>query len=90
MNRILAALLLAASALGFRELSRSNPVGPSAVRAEDIEATICSALGIDWKTLEPDNRFGRGFESVPGADQGRYGRSTRCGARRLPQVDVHH
>jgi hypothetical protein len=36
-------------------------------RPEDIEATIYSALGIDWTTLLRDNRFGRGFEYVPSA-----------------------
>ena len=42
-------------------------------RAEDIEATIYSALGIDWTTLKKDNRFGRGFEYVPGSEQDLYG-----------------
>jgi uncharacterized protein (DUF1501 family) len=37
------------------------------VRAEDIEATIYSALGIDWTKLLRDNRFGRGYEYVPSA-----------------------
>jgi len=35
------------------------------VRAEDVEATIYSALGIDWTTLRQDSRFGRGYEYVP-------------------------
>lgn len=43
------------------------------VRAEDIEATIYSALGIDWTTLRRDSRFGRGFEYVPFSDQDLYG-----------------
>ena len=43
------------------------------VRAEDIEATIYSALGIDWTTLRRDARFGRGFEYVPGAGEDLYG-----------------
>ncbi|MFN7920819.1 MAG: DUF1501 domain-containing protein [Bryobacteraceae bacterium] len=43
------------------------------VRAEDIEATIYSALGIDWTTLKKDNRFGRGFEYVPFAGDDLYG-----------------
>ena len=43
------------------------------IRAEDIEATMYSALGIDWTTLRKDNRFGRGFEYVPGAEQDLYG-----------------
>ena len=43
------------------------------VRAEDIESTIFSALGIDWTTVRRDNRFGRGYEYVPGSEQGLYG-----------------
>ena len=43
------------------------------VKAEDIEATIYSALGIDWTTLRKDNRFGRGYEYVPSADQDLFG-----------------
>lgn len=35
------------------------------VRAEDLEATIYSALGIDWTKIRRDDPFGRGFEYVP-------------------------
>ena len=35
------------------------------IRAEDIEATIYSAMGIDWTTIRRDDPFGRGFEYVP-------------------------
>ena len=35
------------------------------IRAEDIEATIYSALGIDYTTIRRDDPFGRGFEYVP-------------------------
>jgi uncharacterized protein (DUF1501 family) len=35
------------------------------VYAEDIEATIYSALGIDWTTVRRDDPLGRGFEYVP-------------------------
>ena len=35
------------------------------VRAEDIEATIYSALGIDWMTVRRDDPLGRGYEYVP-------------------------
>jgi len=35
------------------------------VYAEDIEATIYSALGIDWTTIRHDDPLGRGFEYVP-------------------------
>ena len=43
------------------------------VRPEDIEATIYSALGIDWTTIRKDDPFGRGFEYVPFSDQDLYG-----------------
>ena len=42
-------------------------------RPEDIEATIYSALGIDWTTVRRDPHFGRGYEYVPSADQDVYG-----------------
>jgi hypothetical protein len=35
------------------------------IRSEDIEATIYSALGIDWTTIRHDDPLGRGFEYVP-------------------------
>jgi hypothetical protein len=35
------------------------------VWAEDVEATIYSALGIDWTTIRRDDPLGRGFEYVP-------------------------
>lgn len=35
------------------------------IRAEDLEATIYSALGIDWTTVRYDDPLGRGFEYVP-------------------------
>lgn len=35
------------------------------VRAEDVAATIYSALGIDWTTVRTDDPLGRGFEYVP-------------------------
>jgi hypothetical protein len=43
------------------------------VRPEDVEATIYSALGIDWTTLRADKRFGRGYEYVPSASQDLWG-----------------
>lgn len=42
------------------------------IRAEDIEATIYSALGINWLTVRRDDPFGRGFEYVPFANDGAY------------------
>ena len=35
------------------------------VLAEDIAATIYSALGIDYTTVRRDDPLGRGFEYVP-------------------------
>jgi uncharacterized protein (DUF1501 family) len=43
------------------------------IRAEDIEATIYSALGIDWTTVRRDDPTGRGFEYVPFSDRDLYG-----------------
>ena len=31
----------------------------------DVEATIYSAMGIDWTTVRHDDPLGRGFECVP-------------------------
>lgn len=42
------------------------------VRPEDIEATIYSAMGIDWTTVRYDDPFGRGFEYVPFGGAGLY------------------
>ena len=43
------------------------------IKAEDIEATIYSALGIDWTKILRDDPMGRGFEYVPFADRDLYG-----------------
>jgi hypothetical protein len=43
------------------------------IRAEDIEATIYSALGIDWTIVRRDDPMGRGFEYVPFSDRDLYG-----------------
>jgi len=48
--------------------SRNRPIN-----AEDVEATVYSALGIDWTTVRHDDPFGRGFEYVPFSDQNIYG-----------------
>jgi len=42
------------------------------VRVEDVEATIYSALGINWTNVRYDDPFGRGFEYVPFANEGLY------------------
>jgi len=43
------------------------------IRPEDIEATIYSAMGIDWTTIRYDDPFGRGFEYVPYGQDDLYG-----------------
>jgi hypothetical protein len=48
--------------------SRNRSVNP-----EDIEATVYSAVGIDWTSVRHDDPFGRGFEYVPFSDQDLYG-----------------
>jgi uncharacterized protein DUF1501 len=43
------------------------------VKPEDVEATIYSALGIDWTKIRKDDPFHRGFEYVPFSSQDIYG-----------------
>ena len=43
------------------------------VKPEDVEATIYSAMGINWTTVRCDDPFMRGFEYVPFSDQNLYG-----------------
>jgi hypothetical protein len=43
------------------------------VRVEDVEATVYSALGINWTTVRYDDPFKRGFEYVPFAREDAYG-----------------
>jgi Protein of unknown function (DUF1501) len=60
---------------GGRVLGATDPTGGDTVDfgwsqnryvyAEDIEATIYSAMGIDWTSVRHDDPLGRGFEYVP-------------------------
>jgi len=43
------------------------------VRSEDVEATVYSALGINWTTIRYDDPFKRGFEYVPYSREDAYG-----------------
>jgi len=43
------------------------------VYMEDIEATIYSAIGIDWTTVRHDDPLHRGFEYVPFSSEDLYG-----------------
>ena len=42
------------------------------IKPEDVEATIYSAMGINWTSVRYDDPFGRGFEYVPFSDQDLY------------------
>jgi uncharacterized protein (DUF1501 family) len=78
-----AALIAGAKVRGKRVLGSTDDQGRATkepgwgrerdIRAEDIEATIYSALGIDWTTIRRDDPLGRGFEYVPFADRDLYG-----------------
>ena len=43
------------------------------IKPEDIEATIYSAMGINWTSVRHDDPLGRGFYYVPSSDQDVYG-----------------
>jgi hypothetical protein len=66
-------------AIGVTDSTAKETVAPGwsrdrDIRPEDIEATIYSALGIDWTTVRRDDPLGRGFEYVPfAASQDLYG-----------------
>ncbi len=67
---------------GGRAIGKTDPSGARTeefgwsgdrdVRVEDVEATIYSALGINWTNIRYDDPFGRGFEYVPFANDGLY------------------
>lgn len=68
---------------GGRAIGSTNPTGAMTedpgwsrgrdVYPEDLEATILSAMGIDWTTIRRDDPLGRGFEYVPGAREDLFG-----------------
>ena len=78
-----AALFAGAGIRGGRAIGKTDATGAQTlepewsrdrnVRTEDVEATIYSALGIDWTKLARDNRFGKGFEYVPQSSEDIYG-----------------
>ena len=59
-------------AVGSSTIDPETSLGRSA-RAEDIEATVYSALGLNWLTIRRDDPLNRGFEYVPQANDGVYG-----------------
>ncbi|MEZ5355220.1 MAG: DUF1501 domain-containing protein [Bryobacteraceae bacterium] len=76
-------LVAGAGVRGGRAIGSTNAAGSATldpgwsrqrdVRPEDVEATIYSALGIDWTTVRRDDPTGRGFEYVPDAQKDKYG-----------------
>ena len=58
------------------------------VATEDIEATIYSAIGIDWSKISPDDPFGRGFEYVPFSEQDVYGPDQRIVGVKWAKVET--
>jgi hypothetical protein len=76
------AMFAGAGVRGGRALGSTNESGSHIVetgwardrviRVEDVEATIYSALGIDYSTVRYDDPFGRGFYYVPESDQDIY------------------
>jgi hypothetical protein len=79
----MSALFAGARIRGGRAIGATDPNGAATtetgwhrerdIRPEDIEATIYSALGIDWTTIRRDDPLGRGFEYVPFADRDLFG-----------------
>lgn len=77
------ALMAGAGIKGGRSIGSTDAAGRDttdpgwsrqrSIRAEDIEATIYSALGIDWTTVRRDDPLNRGFEYVPFSSQDLYG-----------------
>jgi len=77
-----AAMLSGAGIRGGRAIGTTNDAGDTVVDPgwsggrsiwpEDIEATIYSALGIDWTKVLHGDALGRGFEYVPTTDPYQY------------------
>ena len=75
-------LLMGGGVRGGRAIGATDPSGDHSVeygwsrdrdvRIEDIEATIYSALGIDWTTVLEDSPVGR-FPYIPHSDKDLYG-----------------
>jgi Protein of unknown function (DUF1501) len=65
-------------AIGATDATGSNTIDAGwsrgrNIKPEDIEATIYSAMGINWTTVRYDDPLGRGFYYVPNSDQDVYG-----------------
>ena len=60
------------------------------IKPEDIEATIYSALGIDWTTVRHDDPLGRGFEYVPTTEGLQFGPIDELRDRAARRVEQLH
>ena len=77
------AFFAGAGVTGGKVIGSTDPTGANTVdygwsrqriiKPEDIEATIYSAMGINWTTVRYDDPLGRGFYYVPNSDQDIYG-----------------
>jgi len=75
-------LMAGAGIAGGRTIGETNAAGTGTlnpgwsrdrdIRAEDVEATIYSAMGIDWTTVRQGDPTGRGFYYVPDSDRDVY------------------
>jgi hypothetical protein len=72
-GKVIGATNATGSAIAEFGWAGSGVGGARTVWAEDIEATMYSALGIDWTTIRYDDPFGRGYEYIPFAKEGNYG-----------------
>ena len=72
-GKVIGATNATGSAIADFGWAGSGVGGPRTVWAEDVEATMYSALGIDWTTIRYDDPFGRGYEYIPFAKDGTYG-----------------
>lgn len=76
-------LFAGAGVKGGRALGKTDDLGSATVEYgwsrerdvvfEDVEATIYSAMGVNYTNIRYDDPFKRGFEYVPYADQDLYG-----------------
>jgi hypothetical protein len=65
-------------AIGSTDATGANTADPGwsrgrDIKPEDVEATIYSAMGINWTNIRYDDPFGRGFEYVPFSGEDLYG-----------------
>ncbi len=57
------------------------------VRIEDVEATIYSALGVNWTTVRRDDPLGIGFPYIPHSEFDVYGPVNELWERRIPRSE---